>query len=58
MAKELGEEKVSEIFVGTQIIFHVTDEDHEIDEEVIADALKKHKVKAKGDLERDDEFIL
>lgn len=58
MADALDGGKVTEIFVGTQVILHVSDEDYEPDADDILAALKKHKQKAKGDLERDDDYIL
>ena len=47
--------------MGTTIIFHVDDEDFELDEELVADALKAHKVKFKAaelEVERDDDYLL
>lgn len=61
MAKKFDDAKVTEIFVGTTIIFHVDDEDYELDEELVADALKAHKVKFKAaelEVERDDDYLL
>lgn len=54
---DLDEDLVSDIFVGENLIIHTTKEE-EPDEKVILAALKKHKQKAKGKLEKDDSFIL
>ncbi|MEM6671943.1 MAG: hypothetical protein AAF726_03815 [Planctomycetota bacterium] len=57
MLKTMGED-VADVFVGTEIVVQLDDEKAEFDEEVFKAALKKHKVKLKGEAERDDSYIL
>lgn len=56
--KELKSDAIADIFVGTEIIFHLKKEGAELDQKVILAALKKHKQKAKGDLKKDKTYIL
>ena len=58
MAKELGATKVTKIFAGPEIVFLVNDDNHKIDLEVVADALKKHEIKFEGEIKRNDEYVL
>lgn len=54
----LDNKNIADIFVGTEIIFHLKKEGSELDKKAILAALKKHKQKAKGDLKKDKTYIL
>ncbi len=56
--ESLGKKDIADIFVGTEIIFHMKKEGAKLDEKAILAALKKHKQKAKGDLKKDKKYIL
>ena len=55
---ELGKDEIADIFVGTEIIFHMSKKDAEPDKDKILAALKKHKVKSEGDMKSDKTYIL
>ncbi|QDV06357.1 hypothetical protein Poly30_18660 [Planctomycetes bacterium Poly30] len=57
LMKTLGDD-VEEIFAGPEIIVHMKTKDAKLDEEALKAALAKHELKLKGDVKKDDAYIL
>lgn len=55
--KTLGDD-VEEVFAGPEIIIHMKSKDAELDEKALQAALTKFDLKMKGDVKKDDAYIL
>lgn len=53
----LGDD-VEEIFAGPETIIHMKKKDGKVDQKAVVAALKKHEIKLKGDIKKDDKYIL
>ena len=57
MIETLGED-VEDVFAGPEIIILMKTKDAKLDEKALKAALDKHKVKMKGDVKKNDAYIL